>query len=387
MAKGSNQKLKIVYLIKILTEKTDEQHSITMNEIISELKAYGVNAERKSLYNDIENLRQYGLDIVGEQHDRTYYYYLVSRQFELAELKLLVDSVQSAKFITERKTNQLIKKIEGLASKYQASQLQHQVYVSQRVKTTNEKIYYNVDKIHTAIDRNSMISFQYFQWNVKKKMVLKKDGEPYIVSPWALTWDDENYYMVAIDSSDEKVKHFRVDKMLNIEFLDKPRLGGEKFSGQNADVGLYAKKVFGMFSGEEEIIKLECKNEMAGVIIDRFGKDTMFIPKDDEHFTANVKVIVSNQFISWIFSLGDGVKIVGPEDILEKVKRVLPKWEGTIVTYSAKRRYRLDVLMTNMIEAVPKERRWVLDKVADVADFTEFIDPQYKKFVMNQVKK
>ena len=302
MAKGSNQKLKIVYLIKILTEKTDEQHSITMNEIISELKAYGVNAERKSLYNDIENLRQYGLDIVGEQHDRTYYYYLVSRQFELAELKLLVDSVQSAKFITERKTNQLIKKIEGL------------------VKTTNEKIYYNVDKIHTAIDRNSMISFQYFQWNVKKEMVLRKDGEPYIVSPWALTWDDENYYMVAIDSSDEKVKHFRVDKMLNIEFLDKPRLGGEKFSGQNADVGLYAKKVFGMFSGEEEIIKLECKNEMAGVIIDRFGKDTMFIPKDDERFTANVKVIVSNQFISWIFSLGDGVKIVGPEDILEKVK-------------------------------------------------------------------
>lgn len=260
------------------------------------------------------------MDIVGEQHDRTYYYYLVSRQFELAELKLLVDSVQSAKFITERKTNQLIKKIEGLASKYQASQLQHQVYVSQRVKTTNEKIYYNVDKIHTAIDRNSMISFQYFQWNVKKEMVLRKDGEPYIVSPWALTWDDENYYMVAIDSSDEKVKHFRVDKMLNIEFLDKPRLGGEKFSGQNADVGLYAKKVFGMFSGKEEIVKLECKNEMAGVIIDRFGKDTMFIPKDDEHFTANVKVIVSNQFISWIFSLGDGVKIVEPEDILEKVK-------------------------------------------------------------------
>lgn len=320
MAKGSNQKLKIVYLIKILTEKTDEQHSITMNEIISELKAYGVNAERKSLYNDIENLRQYGLDIVGEQHDRTYYYYLVSRQFELAELKLLVDSVQSAKFITERKTNQLIKKIEGLASKYQASQLQHQVYVSQRVKTTNEKIYYNVDKIHTAIDRNSMISFQYFQWNVKKEMVLRKDGEPYIVSPWALTWDDENYYMVAIDSSDEKVKHFRVDKMLNIEFLDKPRLGGEKFSGQNADVGLYAKKVFGMFSGKEEIVKLECKNEMAGVIIDRFGKDTMFIPKDDEHFTANVKVIVSNQFISWVCSLGNGVKIVGPDDVVEKVK-------------------------------------------------------------------
>ena len=272
------------------------------------------------MYDDFEQLRLYGVDVEMYRDGRKAYYHVVSGQFELAELKLLVDAVQSSKFITAKKSDQLIKKIESLTSKRQAKMLTRQVYVQHRVKTMNETIYYNADEIHLAMNDNKQIRFQYFQWGIHKEMILKRDGAFYEISPWGLSWDDENYYMVAIDSSDEKVKHFRVDKMLNIEFLDKPRLGGEKFSGQNADVGLYAKKVFGMFSGEEEIIKLECKNEMAGVIIDRFGKDTMFIPKDDERFTANVKVIVSNQFISWIFSLGDGVKIVGPEDILEKVK-------------------------------------------------------------------
>ena len=318
MAKGSNQKLKIVYLIKILTEKTDEQHSITMNEIISELKAYGVNAERKSLYNDIENLRQYGLDIVGEQHDRTYYYYLVSRQFELAELKLLVDSVQSAKFITERKTNQLIKKIEGLASKYQASQLQHQVYVSQRVKTTNEKIYYNVDKIHTAIDRNSMISFQYFQWNVKKEMELRHGGAWYHISPWGLSWDDENYYMIGYDTEAQLIKHYRVDKMLHIRMSDESREGKEHF--KKLDMADYAKKSFGMFRGKETSVKMLVNNSLAGVIIDRFGKDVMMIPEDEDHFRVNVDVHVSKQFLGWVFSLGEAVKIIGPDEVVEQMR-------------------------------------------------------------------
>ena len=318
MAKGSNQKLKIVYLIKILTEKTDEQHSITMNEIISELKAYGVNAERKSLYNDIENLRQYGLDIVGEQHDRTYYYYLVSSQFELAELKLLVDSVQSAKFITERKTNQLIKKIEGLASKYQASQLQHQVYVSQRVKTTNEKIYYNVDKIHTAIDRNSMISFQYFQWNVKKEMELRHGGAWYHISPWGLSWDDENYYMIGYDTEAQLIKHYRVDKMLHIRMSDESREGKEHF--KKLDMADYAKKSFGMFRGKETSVKMLVNNSLAGVIIDRFGKDVMMIPEDEDHFRVNVDVHVSKQFLGWVFSLGEAVKIIGPDEVVEQMR-------------------------------------------------------------------
>ena len=320
MPKGTNQKLKLYRLAQIMLENTDDEHYITMPEIMEELEKYEVTADRKTIYADLRDLSVLGIEVEGEPIGNRYHYRVVNRPFELPELKLLVDSIQSSKFITEKKTNTLIKKLEKLVSKYDAQRLQRQVYVSGRIKTMNESIYYTVDAIHNAISENKKIKFQYFQWNVKKEMELRHGGAWYHISPWGLSWDDENYYMVAIDSSDEKVKHFRVDKMLNIEFLDKPRLGGEKFSGQNADVGLYAKKVFGMFSGKEEIVKLECKNEMAGVIIDRFGKDTMFIPKDDEHFTANVKVIVSNQFISWIFSLGDGVKIVEPEDILEKVK-------------------------------------------------------------------
>ena len=292
MPKGTNQKLKLYRLAQIMLENTDDEHYITMPEIMEELGKYEVTADRKTIYADLRDLSVLGIEVEGEPIGNRYHYRVVNRPFELPELKLLVDSIQSSKFITEKKTNTLIKKLEKLVSKYDAQRLQRQVYVSGRIKTMNESIYYTVDAIHNAISENKKIKFQYFQWNVKKEMVLRKDGEPYIVSPWALTWDDENYYMVAIDSSDEKVKHFRVDKMLNIEFLDKPRLGGEKFSGQNADVGLYAKKVFGMFSGKEEIVKLECKNEMAGVIIDRFGKDTMFIPKDDEHFTANMESLL-----------------------------------------------------------------------------------------------
>ena len=224
MPKSSNQKLKLIYLMKILLERTDETHSITMPEIIEALAAYDISAERKSLYNDIENLRVYGLDVIGTQEDRTYSYHIGNRQFELAELKLLVDSVQSAKFITAKKSNELIKKIEGLASKYEASQLHRQVFVTGRVKTMNESIYYNVDRIHTAIAENSRITFQYFQWNVDKKMELRHDGALYEVSPWSLSWDDENYYLIAYDSNEGIIKHFRVDKMLYIKSNGKGEL-------------------------------------------------------------------------------------------------------------------------------------------------------------------
>lgn len=319
MAKGTNQKLKIVYLMKILLEKTDETHSITMSEIISSLEAYDIPAERKSIYSDIESLRQYGMDIIGEQKGKTYYYHVGNRQFELAELKLLVDSVQSAKFITAKKSRELIKKIEGLASKYEASQLHRQVFVSERVKTMNESIYYNVDLIHGAINSNTQITFQYFQWDVNKEIVLKRDGGLYQVSPWALSWEDENYYMIAYDSIENKVKHFRVDKMLHITVGEKKREGHEFF--KQFDMALYAKKMFGMFAGEEQRVKLECVNELAGVIIDRFGKDVAIVKMDDKHFMVNVKVAVSRQFIAWVIALGEGVRIVGPESVLEQMRK------------------------------------------------------------------
>lgn len=318
MAKGTNQKLKLLYLMKILMEKTDETHGITMPEIISSLEAYGVSAERKSIYSDMENLRLYGIDIIGEKIDGVYSYYIGNRQFELAELKLLVDSVQSAKFITAKKSNELIKKIESFGSKYEASQLHRQVYVSERVKTMNESIYYNVDIIHTAIGNNSKITFQYFQWDINKQMVLKRNGARYELSPWALTCSNENYYLIAYDSAEAKIKHFRVDKMLKINITGEKREGRESFN--QFDMGIYEKKMFGMFTGEEQSVKLLCKNYMAGVIIDRFGKDVILNKVDDENFVANVKVVVSIQFLSWVMGLGEGVKIIGPDSVVEQMK-------------------------------------------------------------------
>ena len=253
-------------------------------------------------------------------------------------MKLLVDSVQSARFITAKKTNELIKKIEGLASKYEASKLHRQVYVTQRVKTINESIYYNVDAIHTAIAENSQITFRYFQWNVKKEMELRKGGALYRVSPWALSCDDENYYMIAYDDVEEKIKHFRVDKMLHIEMNGKKREGKQVF--QSFDIAVYSRKMFGMYGGEEQLVKIQCVNELAGVIIDRFGKEISMIPVDGKHFTASVRVAVSRQFLSWVMALGEGAKIVGPEPVVEQVreetKRLMQQYDIKTDSYKNK---------------------------------------------------
>lgn len=323
MPKGTNQKLKLFYLIKIMQEKTDEEHGLTMPEILKELEAYNVTAERKSIYNDFSTMGDLGLEVVSEQVGKTYYYHLVSRKFEMAELKLLVDAIQSSKFITAKKSNELIKKLESLTSNYEAKQLQRQVYVSGRIKTMNESIYYNVDEIHTAIASNKKIKFQYFQWNIKKEMELRKDGEFYEISPWALTWEDENYYMIGFDSAENIIKHFRVDKMLKISCLNEKREGKSVFG--KFDITAYAKKNFGMFAGEEQSVKLQLRNELVGVVLDRFGKDIMIIPKDEEHFNVSVNVAVSAQFFGWIFALGDGVKILGPESVVEKMKEEIRK--------------------------------------------------------------
>lgn len=326
MAKSSNQKLKLVYLMKILLEKTDETHSITMSEIIDALQAYGIGAERKSLYDDLETLRVYGMDIIGTQEDRKYYYHVGNRQFELAELKLLVDSVQSAKFITEGKSNELIKKIEGLASQYEASQLHRQVFVNGRVKTMNESIYYNVDRIHTAIAENSRIRFRYFQWNVDKEMELRHNGAVYEVSPWALSWDDENYYLIAYDSIQGIIKHFRVDKMLNIESSGEQREGKQMFKSFN--MAAYARKTFGMYGGVEEWVRIKCDNSLAGVMIDRFGKDISMTRLNEKQFVATVDVAVSRQFMAWVIGLGDGAEIIGPESVVDEMRKEIKRLVG-----------------------------------------------------------
>lgn len=323
MPKGANQKEKLLYLMKIMLEKTDEKHGLTRKEIQTALESYGISAERKTLVNDFDVLRTYGVDILKERHGRSVWYRVVSRQFEIAELKLLVDAIQSSKFITEKKSTQLIKKLESLASSHEAKQLQRQVYVSGRIKMMNESIYYNIDEIHSAIEANRKIRFQYFQWNVKKEAELRKDGQFYEVSPWALLWDNEYYYLLGFDAEANQMKHYRVDKMLKSTCIDAPREGKEAF--EQCDIAAYTKKLFGMFSGEERNVKLEFDNSLAGVVIDRFGKDIIIVPSDESHFITNVKVAVSEQFFGWIFGLGDGVKILGPEQVLEQMKLEVKK--------------------------------------------------------------
>ena len=319
MPKGTNQKFKLYRLAQIMLEKTDEEHYITMPEIMESLAEYNITADRKSIYTDLRDLSVLGIEVEGEPIGNRYHYHVVSRTFELPELKLLVDAIQSSKFITEKKSNTLIKKLEKMVSEYEAQKLQRQVYVSGRIKTMNESIYYTVDAIHNAISENKKIKFQYYQWNVKKEMELRHNGAWYHISPWGLLWDDENYYMIGFDSEAQKIKHYRVDKMLKINLSEEPRDGKEAFSKLNmAD---YTKKSFGMYGGKEEKVKLLIHNDLVGVIIDRFGRDIMLFPADADHVTANVDVRVSRQFLAWVFSLGPNVKILGPEDVVETMKR------------------------------------------------------------------
>lgn len=305
--KGNNQKLKLLYLTKIFMEKTDDSHALTLAEITAQLNAYEVTADRKTLYLDFEELKRYGLDIVSEQCGKTVVYHLASRQFELAELKLLVDSVQSAKFITEKKSNSLIKKLESLVSEHEAKQLHRQVITAGRVKTMNESILINVDSIPRCPSMiTSRLAFQYFQWTPAKERELRHDGQRYVISPWHLVWDAENYYMIGYDSYSEMIKHFRVDKMLRISSTDEKREGQKKMKELN--IAAYSRSLFGMLGGESKHVTLECHNSMAGIIIDRFGKDTPMMKKDDEHFMAHVDVIPSDQFLGWLLDLAVELK-------------------------------------------------------------------------------
>ena len=318
MPASVNQKLKILYLIKILSEETDEEHGLSLQEITSKLAAYGVTADRKTLYSDMDALEKFGMEIIMEQVGRTFHYHLVTRPFQLPELKLLVDAVQSSKFITVKKSLELIKKLESLVSRHEAKHLHRQVLITGRIKAMNESIYYNVDLLHDAINSNRQIKFQYYQWNINKEQVLRRSGAWYQLSPWCLIWDDENYYLVAYDG--QQIKHFRVDKIIHLSKLDLPREGKQEFQEFNA--AKYTKSVFGMHGGDSVRVTLEGKNEMVGTLIDRFGKDIAIIPLDDGRFRAHVNAIPSQHFLGWVISLGDGIQLVGPPQVLEDMRAV-----------------------------------------------------------------
>ena len=318
MARSSYQKLKPLYIMKYLLQNTDEDHLVTVNQIISYLEAQGISAERKSIYSDIEALQYFGLDIEQAGSGRSCGYYVAHRNFELPELKLLVDSVLSSKFITHKKTVSLIKKIETLASVHEAQRLNRQVFVKNRIKTMNESIYYNVDEIHNGISKNKKIRFLYFEYNVQKERQYRRNGAYYVVSPFALTWDDENYYMVAYDSDAAMIKHYRVDKMEKISILEEDRDGLEAY--QALDMAVYARKTFGMFTGQEEQVVLRFENHLVGAVLDRLGRDVFIVPDGPEHFTVRTDVIVSPQFFAWVLGFGSSAQIIGPKPVVDKMR-------------------------------------------------------------------
>ena len=311
------KKYKCLYLMKIFLEETDEDHVLTISQLSDQLQKYGFDpVSPKTLYEDIEELRRFGVNVEYDHEGRSYFYRVLNRDFHLAELKLLVDSVQASKFITESKSAELIKKLEKLASRHQGQELQRQVLITGRVKSMNESIYYNVDAINNAINLNSQITFQYFQYDREKNQVLRHDGALYIVSPWALVLDNENYYLVAYDEKAAKIKHYRVDKMLKIQQNGMPRKGHDDFNRES-----YARKsVFGMYGGKLTPVTLEAGNDMAGILIDRFGKDIVMIPIDDEHFETRVDVALSLQFYGWLIGLGPGIRLTGPTPAVKELK-------------------------------------------------------------------
>ncbi len=320
MARQSGQKLKLLYLQEILRRETDEEHPLTLKQIQDMLEQRGVSAERKSLYDDIEQLRLLGEDVVTTR-DTTVRYYVASRTLDMPQLRLLVDAVQSSKFITRKKSDELIRRLESFTSRHLAGQLHRQVLVSGRIKNMNESIYYSVDALQNALAENRQVTFQYFDWGVDKKQHLRHEGTLYRVSPWALTWDDENYYLIAYDSGTQSIRHYRVDRMLRIRCTEDKREGESEF--RRLDMAQYTQKTFGMFGGQPQPVTLHCTEKMAGIIMDRFGQDVSLIPAGDGAFTVRVSVVVSPPFFSWLSGFGADLRLVSPTAVVDQYRQYL----------------------------------------------------------------
>lgn len=320
MPKDRNQKLKILYIAQILMEQTDEEHPVTTEEILEQLEQLGIAAECKSVYSDIEALKRFGLDIICRR-GRGGGYFLAARSFELPELRLLVDAVQSSRFITQKKSAQLVEKLGSLASRYQAEQLRRDVYVPNRIRSMNESIYYNIDEIHAAIVGGRQISFDYFEYNVNKEKVYRHGGERYQVSPYTLMWNDEKYYLVAYDGQQRAIRHYRVDKMEKIVVEQAARAGEQAF--QALDLATYSATLFGMFGGETTGVTLRVRDHLAGVMMDRFGHDVRIDNQNDGWFLLGVSVALSPQFYGWLFGFGTDVELIAPAQAREEYVRQL----------------------------------------------------------------
>ena len=317
MAKSDNQKLKIFYILDYLQQNSHQDHPVRASELISVLeRRYNIACERKTVYSDIAALQNYGVDIVAVP-GKNGGYYIASRNFELPELKLLINAVLSSRFLTEKKSRELIEKLCQQCSVHDARLMRRDVLVSGRVKSMNETIYYNVDAIQDAIGQNKDISFRYFDWGMDgKRKYREKD---YTASPYGLCQDNENCYLLAL-SPRHGITSYRVDRMAEIRTLDADRTPCPELTGKALTE--HANRLFQMYSGEETTVKLRFHKSLVNVVIDRFGRETMLIPDGEEHFVFTVNVAVSPMFLSWIIGFGAKAKVLHPASVVDACRNM-----------------------------------------------------------------
>lgn len=322
MSFSNNKRLKKLYVLKILLENTDEDNMMSTRDLIEALKYYGISAERKSIYTDIEDLKEFGIDVICEKNSSNYYY-IGARDFELAELKLLVDVIQSSKFITKRKSQELKKKLQDLTSIHKARELQRNITVHNRVKAINEQIYYNIDLIHRGIQENKYIEFKYYSYDENKRFKPRRNGEIYKVIPYSLNWADEKYYLIGYHQRYNDLSNFRVDRMKELS-LSCDKFNKDKFH-KEFNVVDYANKTFEMFIGDTEKVEIEFNNSMMNIVIDKFGEGIKINRAKEGYFNIVVDIQVSNTFYSWLFIFGEDAKILSPLGVREEFKRYLER--------------------------------------------------------------
>ena len=314
MPKSDNQKLKIFYILDYLQRNSHADHPVRTAELIQMLEKRDIQCERKTVYSDIAALQDYGVDIVSIP-GKNGGYYIASRNFELPELKLLIDAVQSSRFLTEKKSRELIEKLCRECSVHEAQLVRRDVLVSGRVKSMNETIYYNVDAIQEAIAQNAQIRFRYFDWNLD--CTRKYRDKDYIASPYGLCQDNENCYLLAY-SDRHGITSYRVDRMADIRLLDDKRIPCPELTGKN--LVEHANQLFQMFSGEAVDVKMRFHRSLVNVVVDRFGRETMLIPDGDEHFVFTTRVSVSPLFLSWLVGFGKKAKVLFPESVAQQCR-------------------------------------------------------------------
>jgi len=302
----AHKKLKILYIAQYLRENTDENHTVTVKDIIAYLENLGISAERKAIYDDLELLEYFGMDIVRTK-TRTHNIYLGSREFELPELKMLVDVVQASPFLTKKKSMQLIGKLEHLASRPQAEQLRRQVYVMNRIKTPNEQLYYNVDAINEAIANGKKIRFRYFDWDVGGKRAYRHNGSEYLIDPVALCVE-KHYYLVAYEPLRGYI-HYRVDRMSDLTVSEESRTP----LPENFDLAKYVRGIFDMYHGEEVTVTLELDRKLINLVMDRFGSEAHIRAGEEGKIIVSANVELSPTFLSWVMGFGRQMRILSPE--------------------------------------------------------------------------